>query len=915
MNETSRRRAIPLALACASILCAAQSARAQDPAPAATDELEEIVVTGYRLSLESSIAFKREQVGVVDSISAEEIGKLPDVSIADALARLPGLAAQRVDGRAQVISLRGMAPKYAVTLLNGREMVSTGDNRSVEYDQFPSELINMAMVYKTQDAALVSQGLSGTVDLATVRPLDYSEPTVTFGIRGEKNDNGELNDGSSDIGNRFSASYVDQFADGKFGVALGYAHLDNPGQEKYYKSWWWGDTDAWCGNQGYCAINGLPHGTPEQPGPGPVALLGFEAGVTSTDRKRDGVMGVLEYKPNETFHSMVDLYYSKFDQTSDQTELQAPLTTWDGIAYTDPVITEFWGNDVVTGGTITNAHPVVLNRHNDREDEVMAAGWRSDLTLGEWTLTGDLSYSKATRDEINSELTALAPGPTSLESIMINVDGGGVSRFTPSVDYGDPSVVLLTENWGRGGRSSTPQVEDEMKALALSASRALGGNFTSLDFGLSYSERTKDMDRGEVYYYLGDDHAPVMLADGDLNSSSSLGFVGIPQVINFDFNRVLGEYYTPGVPAALDQQPGRNWGVEEKVTRGFVKVNFDVPGTDERVRGNLGLQYVHTDQSSDGMAWSQESDSLVPVTGGTTYDDILPSLNVAVEILKNGVVRLGMAKEMARPNMEDMRAGFSASVSNQEPFVWSGSGGNPTLEPWRANAYDISVEYYLNKHSYLAAAVYYKALDSFVYSQTTDYDFGGVPNPGEDQPESTIGQMTRPVNGDGGYVKGTELSAVLDAGLFSDALEGFGVVASYSTADSNLHEENNPSKPLDGLSGDVRSIVLYFEKYGFSARVGERFRSKFQTTARNQFGDNQLSAISSESIVDAQIGYTFSSGMLDGLSILLQGNNLTDEPYRTSVGITVGGDDPSALMPERYNTYGRQYLLGLTYKL
>jgi len=910
MIQTSRR-AFPLALACAGILAAAQASAADAVATGDSGELEEIVVTGFRWSLETSINIKRENIGVVESVSAEEIGKLPDVSIAEALARLPGLAAQRVDGRAQVISLRGMAPKYAVTLLNGREMVSTGDNRSVEYDQFPSELINTAMVYKTQDATLMSQGLSGTVNLETVRPLDYNHRQVTIGIRAEKNDNGKLNDGSDDLGDRFNISYIDQFADGTIGVAAGYAHLDNPGQEKYYKSWWWGDTDAWCGNQGYCAIAGVPHGTPENPGPGPVALLGFESGVTSTQRQRDGLMGVVEFKPSDNFHSMLDLYYSKFDQTSWQTELQASLTTWDGISYSNPVFRDYKGNNMLVGGTINNVRPVVLNRYNDRQDDVFAGGWRSDLTLDQWTLSADLSYSKAKRDEQNAELTALAAGAVSLNDVAIDIGADGVSHFTPSIDYGDPSQVPLTENWGRGGRSSLPKVDDEMKAVQLSASRAFDGVFKSLDFGASYSERTKDMDRGEVYYYLNNGHAPVVLGSGDLHRPSSIGFVGIPSVISFRFNRVLDEYYTSGVPAALDQQPGRRWGVDEKVTRGFAKLNFDWPGTDERVRGNLGVQYVRTDQSSTGYAWSGE---LTQVKGGKKYDDVLPSLNVAVDVARNAVVRLGIAKEMARPNMEDMRAGFSASVSSGVPYTWSGSGGNPELEPWRATAVDLSAEYYFNKHSYLAAAIFNKDLDTFVYDQKVDYDFTGIPNTSPNDPVSPIGQMTRPANGKGGYVKGIELSTVLDAGLISSSLEGIGLVASYSHTKSSLHEQNNPAKPLDGLSGDVGSIILYYEQHGFSARIGERFRSRFTTTTRNQFGDNQASAILGEKIVDAQIGYSFTEGMLSGLSILLQANNLTDEPYRTSVGITVGGDNPTALLPERYNTYGRQFLLGVSYK-
>ncbi|WP_044563365.1 TonB-dependent receptor plug domain-containing protein, partial [Azospirillum sp. B4] len=144
----------------------AQSAPAAD----ANDDMQEIVVSGFRHSLESAIEVKRDAVQIVEAISAEDIGKLPDNSIAESLARLPGLAAQRVDGRAQVISLRGLGPDFTLTTLNGREQVSTGNNRSVEYDLYPSEIISSALVYKTPQAGFHAQGLAGTVDLQTVRP-------------------------------------------------------------------------------------------------------------------------------------------------------------------------------------------------------------------------------------------------------------------------------------------------------------------------------------------------------------------------------------------------------------------------------------------------------------------------------------------------------------------------------------------------------------------------------------------------------------------------------------------------------------------------------------------------------------------------------------------------------------------------
>src|SRR5438445_6176885 len=204
-----------------------------------TTQLGEIVVTGIRRSIESAIQTKQAATSIVEAVSAEDLGKLPDISIAESIARLPGLAAQRVAGRAQVISVRGLSPDFATTLLNGREMVSTGDNRSVEFDQYPSELVGGVIVYKTPDAGLVGQGLSGTIDMQTVRPLSYNSNVGVVGLRGQHNSLGSAANADAN-GNRFNMSYVGQFADRTLGLAIGYARTDTPVQEEQvglYEPW------------------------------------------------------------------------------------------------------------------------------------------------------------------------------------------------------------------------------------------------------------------------------------------------------------------------------------------------------------------------------------------------------------------------------------------------------------------------------------------------------------------------------------------------------------------------------------------------------------------------------------------------------------------------------------------------------
>ena len=238
----AKRNVLSLALATA-IFANAGLAIAQEAPPPDTEEededaegeartLDTVEVTGIRAAIEASIDTKRDNTSIVEAISAEDIGKLPDSSIADSLARLPGLTAQRFGNRPQEINIRGFAGDFSTGLLNGREQVSPGNNRGVEFDQFPSELINQVVVYKTPDASLVGQGLSGTIDLRTVSPLDYGEQVFAANLRHDIN---ELDD-QKQSGNRGSFSYIDQFNDGTVGLALGYAVLQSPTQANQFGS-------------------------------------------------------------------------------------------------------------------------------------------------------------------------------------------------------------------------------------------------------------------------------------------------------------------------------------------------------------------------------------------------------------------------------------------------------------------------------------------------------------------------------------------------------------------------------------------------------------------------------------------------------------------------------------------------------
>src|SRR5438128_5310763 len=209
-----------------------------DDSEANDENGDTIVVTGFRASLESAVAEKKQRDQIIESVSAEDIGKLPDASIAESLARLPGLTSQRLSCRSNVISIRGFGPDFSQTLLNGREQTSTGDNRAVEFDQYPSEIVRQVNVFKSPSASLVGQGLVGTVDIRTVRALAFGGSRVfAVGARGSYADLGALNAGSDDKGFRVNGTYIDQFANDTVGVALSASYVDEPYQLQEYNAW------------------------------------------------------------------------------------------------------------------------------------------------------------------------------------------------------------------------------------------------------------------------------------------------------------------------------------------------------------------------------------------------------------------------------------------------------------------------------------------------------------------------------------------------------------------------------------------------------------------------------------------------------------------------------------------------------
>ena len=913
------RNLLSVALASAIALAAAnahaQTADAQEDPQEAGEvaELETVVVTGIRRGIEDAISTKREATSIVEAISAEDIGKLPDVSIGESISRLPGVSAQRVAGRAQVISVRGLSPDFSTTLLNGREMVSTGDNRSVEFDQYPSELVSGVTIYKTPDAGLIGQGLSGTLDMQTARPLNFSDTVVAVSARYQETSLGSAANVGDD-GGRFNASYIDQFADGTLGLAIGWSHSDTPIHENQVGLYepWQAIGDNW--------RPGVPAGT--------YYSDGIKALRRTGKLKRDGVMATLQYRPSNAWTSTLDLFYSKAEQVDTANQFEVHIGDYNGTngaVRLDVANPRINANNTFTGGTANNVYPLVRGMYNDREDKIEAAGWNNDFSVGSARVVADVSWSRTTRDELSLENnTQLLPQPQ-LDSLDLDFRLDGFSQLVPGRDYSNPETLFLTGTIYGSGYGKTPRVEDELTTFKLAASLPLDGFVSDLDLGLNYADRSKNKRQPEGNINLGAQGDTAIA--GDLQYGLvDLGFAGVGYIPSWNVPGAVARYMTFNPVEDLDYLIPKAWTVDEQISTAFAKANIDTVWGNVGVRGNFGLQVQHTDQSSSANYWdgSQPVGSqVIPITKGKTYTDILPSLNLAFLFDNESTLRVALARQVARPRVDQLRASLEFGVDTTT-WIPGASGGNPELDPWRANAFDISYEKYFGNRAYVAAAYFYKDLRSYIYTQTRDdYDFtdqvaswleaNEVP-PGVVIPN--VGRYTAPFNGDGGKLQGLELSASLPLDLlFGDAMRGFGVIASASFNDSDitiLAPENQSSVGSDpitlpGLSDRVYNLTAYYERNGFEARVSQRRRSDFIGEIGNFSGERTLRYVVGENITDAQVSYSFGDGSaFSGMTLLLQASNLTDESYRTYAG--------TRDRPLEHIEWGRTYLLGVNYR-
>lgn len=920
---------------------ASKSARGTDKKQ--VSNLATVTITGIRGSIEKSLQVKQDSNEIVEVVSSEDIGKLPDPSIADSLSRLSGLATQRgTDGQANKISIRGLAPGFTATLLNGHEQASTGENRGAQFNQYPAELINQVVVYKTPDAGLVGQGLAGTVDMRTIKPLDFNGARIVANVRGQRTSNGELNKGSGvgANGSRVSFSYIDQYFDHTLGIAVGAAREDAPIQQRQYQAWYWSVDNGPAGinKPGSRYTPGVPENV--------ISQEGMQLRALSQSQKRDGLIGVLEWAPNDSYYSTVNLFYSRFSKRSYKNGLQwssspysyqADGSGYDDIAYSDIGTTPYAPYPLVTSGNLMGVSPILQNDYNKERDYLFSGDWKNQLQFGDgWTATADLGYSTARVKLLDAYAFAGLPNGALGDARFNTPRGFGFPDFAPTFDFSNAANAAFTDpgNYSYNGREEFDRQKDRIKSARFSLSHSLGWIFDSVNVGLNYSDRVKTKQADVFFAYLigngftadtYDNNFSAPIDPSVVDGHTSLGYGGIGNIFNYNVLDALAkQFYLTQRNGAGDYN--RNYSVREKVPLGYLKFNIDTQLGGVALRGNAGVQVVHTDQSSKAFQ-TTGNDVAGNLTGGASFTKTLPSLNLVADFGNQQYVRFGFSKTLTRGRIDDEKVASSASVSQvmSGPAAgqvrWSGSGGNPKLKPYVAVGTDLTWEKYFDDATYVSVGVFNKNLLNYIYTQTVrDYDFSGYTNNNPLlTPTSTIGTFRTPQNGSGGQMKGLELAGALSGNKISSALDGFGAQANFSLVNSSIPISSigaipGGPKTLPGLSRKTANLQLYYERNGFSFRVAERYRSSFTGEAIALFDQLGYTKVLANKTTDVQAGYEFDSGRLKGLSILLQVTNLTNEPFK-SEQISGLPDGSKATRPLEYDDWGRTVLFGFNYKI
>jgi iron complex outermembrane receptor protein len=920
-----------------------------DSAPFNNAVGEDIIVTGFRASLNAAIDAKREATGIVDVIKAEDIADFPDNNLAESIQRIPGVTINRDQGEGRNITVRGLGPVFTRVRINGIEGLSTtggadasgGANRGrgFDFNVFASELFNSITVRKSASADVEEGSLGATVDLVTARPLDYKDD---FTLAGSAQVG--LNDLSNQVDPKLAALVSKKFADGTLGILLSAAYSERGIREEGPSTVRWergtdnGPT-VLPGQQprptrSFAPTSTLPNG----------AQQGFDFFAPRIPRydsyqystKRLGLTGSVQWQPSDRTLLTVDALYANFKSDRSEQYLEAISFSRGAGGKQDTVILPgavVDSTNSLVSGTFNNVDVRVESRFDKLETKFQQYTASLHQEIGE-RLTFDAlgGYSKS--EFSNPIQTTVALDANNVQGYSYDFSNGRAPTFNyGNLNVANPASFTLAEI-----RLRPQYVDNDFKVgraqLAFEITEPLsivvGGDYKKYGYSSEEYRRASETD------------VAGLVAPGQLGPLSTLysfspdtplgGTPGTFVVPNLAaFADTLGIYSNTGRFAlgGINNASARGnfTTVDERDIGGFGQLVFKGEIGGLSVKADAGLRYVETRQRSTGYQNLPVGFALVEVD--RTYHNWLPSANLSVNVTDDVVVRAAAAKVMARPNIGTVNPGGSFSVSGGNRTL---SLGNPFVSPTKATDVDLSFEWYFARGSSFVLGLFYKDISSFVATSTQSIPFNelGLPDSlltGTTATPTDLFTVTQPVDSPGGKLKGIEVGFQSQLKFMPGFLSNLGVQANYTYVDSNIEYPlanavgaPTVTQPLVNLSKHSANGTLYYEDKIFSLRGSVAYRSGYLTNVPGRNGvapgpgpvfdaNSGQPTFNDVEGTHSTINVDMSSSVkvTENVSLTFEAINLTDEYVDQYI-------DSAADRLSVYHHTGRQFYFGARFK-
>ncbi|MBA3940144.1 MAG: hypothetical protein C0520_02925 [Sphingopyxis sp.] len=825
-------------------MLAAMPAQAWAQEAAATEtaapEDDAIVVSGIRASLEQAADIKREADQVLDVITAEDVGKLPDANVAEALQRVTGVQITRVFGEGQSVSVRGLQQVRVEvdgrTLLGWSARLSPPENdqlgRSSGLDSVPSSLFGRLEVRKSPLASNAEGGLGGTVNLVTPKPLSFKEPTISLRAQGVYSEN------SDKFEPAITGFATTKFADGRIGIMLAGEYQKRTSTTQTF------ERNNFL-NRTYTGAGGGVFPTP--------VLLQYEE--FTVDRSRLGLNGAIQFEVTPEFTVTADALYSKLKTGRRQDFFAFRLPTG-----SNPVTNRVVEDGMVVAG---NANGTVTTAGQIRNEptESFLYGLNGKYENGGLTVEADGYYSKGTIDQtiqiITLQATAAVPGAFDFRDQTIpSLTLGGTFNPAAYSSYNPANngvrsnrLIGLLEEWT--GKLDVSYETDT--GVTISA----GARYTDLHAQSNAFRSQVTPTRAEIEPYLKPIDAGDFLAD--IPGTFPRSFLSTAPTFDYVFTRAQAAEPNPDANGKSTLLPNRqrDYDFSERTLAGYLMVSGEGEIAGVPYKANAGVRIAATRLSVDsyvnvGTVSTLRNDK-------NRYTNILPSANVAFNVTDDFLVRISGSQTMQRASIADLAPSTFFNATNL-----SVTGGNVNLEPPIATQADISFEYYTGKSSLISGAVFYKDVKNFIASFVTT----GVDTTLDPQGRELV--FSRPENLSSAKIKGFEIGIQQFFDFLPSPLDGFGVIANYTYSDS----EDAAGFPLVAVSKNSYNLVGLYEKGPFSARVAYNYRDE----AVFEFSEGRPSFVGSRSQLDAQLGVDITKNF----ALSLQAQNLMPKKSATS---------------------------------